>query len=439
MMIDSNRIFCLGLNHQTAPLTVRECISFSPEEVGAALHAVKEDEELHIAGVSEVILLSTCNRIELYAAVTNPRISDDLIFAALARFLAHRRGLASASFAAHTFRLTGLEAARHLCRVAAGLDSLVLGEPQIQGQVSTALNVAQEAGAAGPVLSALFSSAIRAGKRARTETEISRNASSVSAVAAQVAESVIGNLTGARVLVIGAGMMGRKAIRAFQKRGVTKLDIVNRTFERAAVLADEFGGRAHRWTALGTALSTADVVLSSTGAPNFVLEPGLVEAVLHERQTPLVLLDIAVPRDVHPEVGTLPGIHLLDIEGLETQAMAARRERMSQIPDVETIVDEEVENFAERLDELQVRSVIIDLRRKVEQIRRAELARAQRFMPDMEPDAWAQVERFSQSLVNKLLHTPTVSLRDAARSAQTADYVATVQRLFELEETGEST
>jgi glutamyl-tRNA reductase len=169
------------------------------------------------------------------------------------------------------------------------------------------------------------------------------------------------------------------------------------------------------------------------------LEPGLVEAVLHERQAPLVLLDIAVPRDVHPAVGSLPGIHLLDIEGLEAQAMAARQERMSQIPDVETIVDEEVANFAERLNELQVRSVIIDLRRKVEQIRRAELARAQRFMPDMEPDAWAQVERFSQSLVNKLLHTPTVSLRDAARNAQSADYVATVQRLFELDETGEPT
>lgn len=438
-MIDSNRVFCLGLNHQTAPLTVRECVNFSPEEVEAALRAMQEDEEFLVAGVSELIILSTCNRVELYAAVTNSRIDDDLVFAALTRFLSHRRGLASATFAAHTFRLTGLKAARHLCRVASGLDSLVLGEPQIQGQVSTALNLAQESGAAGPVLSTLFSAAIRAGKRARTETEISRNASSVSAVAAQVAESVVGNLGEARVLVIGAGMMGRKAIRAFQKRGVTRLDIVNRTYDRAATLAAEVGGRAHRWTALGTALSTADVVLSSTGAPNFVLEPGLVEAVLHERQAPLVVLDIAVPRDVHPAVGELPGIHLLDIEGLETQAMAARQERMSQVPDVEAIVDDEVGNFAERLNELQVRSVIIDLRRKVEQIRRAELARAQRFLPDMAPDEWAQVERFSQSLVNKLLHMPTVSLRDAARSTQTADYVATVQRLFELDETGEPT
>jgi glutamyl-tRNA reductase len=426
-------ILCIGLNHHTAPLELRERLSFSPLAVSEALARFASGRESRSRDFTELAILSTCNRLELYANVaTGPDARSDP-FAPLLDVLFETRGLPIVEFELHLYRYMELAAAEHLCRVASGLDSMILGEPQILGQVAEAYEAAIRHDAVGPILSELFRAAIRAGKRARTETAISRNPASAGSVAVRLAEQVVGELAGRRVVVVGAGEMGELAVEALRARGVRQIAVVNRTRQRAIELAERWGGEALSFEHLTEAIHKADIVITSTGAPHAIINPAIAREALADRaEQPLVLIDIAVPRDVHPDVCEIPGVHLFDIDHLHSRLEGAIAERQNEIPRVEAIVAEEVATFDSWLRGVDILPVIADLRAKAESIRQRELRRALRRLPDLDPRMREQIEHLSESLINKLLHEPTLRLRAEAGNGHTAEYAQTVRHLFGL-------
>ena len=309
---------------------------------------------------------------------------------------------------------------------------MILGEPQILGQVADAYEAALAAGAIGPVLSALFRAAIRAGKRARSETAISRNPASVGSVAVRLAEQIVGELTSRRVLVIGAGEMGELAVEALRARGVRRVTVVNRTHRRAVELAERWGGEALSFEYLAEALHAADIVISSTAAPHIIIDSEIVQRAMTHRDRPLVLIDIAMPRDVDSAAADAPGVHVFDLDYLHTRLEGAIAERQSEIPRVKAIVAEEVTVFDSWLRGLDILPVISDLRVKAERIRQRELDRTLHHLPDLDPATRQQIERLSESLVNKLLHEPTRQLRAEAGNGHAAEYAQTIRHLFGL-------
>jgi glutamyl-tRNA reductase len=421
------KILCLGLSHHTAALAVREALSLPAPALRAALARFSCGREDRPVAVRELVILSTCNRLELYAAAP---AAD---FAPLVALLAESSGRPPAEFDASLYRHEGDEAIRHLCRVAAGLDSLVLGEPQILGQVTDAYAAALGQGAAGPVLAALFRSAIHAGKRARTETAIARNPASVSSMAIRLAEERVGDLAAAHILVVGAGEMAELAVAALHKRGVAGLTVVNRTLERAAQLADRWGGRALTFERLADALAEADIIITSTGAPHLIIGPEVVAPALAARpERPLVFVDIAVPRDVDPDVNQLPGARVYDLDDLQAHLEDAVAEREREAPRAEAIAAEEAAAFGAWLERLEILPVISDLRAKAEAIRRAEVERTLRHLDHLDDADRERIEALASALVNKLLHDPTVRLKAEANNGHATEYAAAVRYLFGL-------
>ena len=344
-----HRIVCVGVNFRTAPVEYREKLgSDLPalcEQAVARAHAVSNDDD---ETIRELAWLSTCNRVELYALV-----GENGGTAPLVDILANAAGLDPGDVAGHTYRHCGSEAVRHLCRVASGLDSMVLGEPQILGQVAQALTHGQSKRTAGPILNRVFRRAVRTGRRARTETSISRNPASMSSVAVALAGSVVGSLRERRVLVIGLGEMGSVTIKALRSRQVREIAVANRTYARAEQVYARWGYRAYPMDELAAALEWTDVVISSTRCPHPIIDGQMVRDVAARRDgRPLVFVDIAVPRDIDPEVRGLPGVHLFDADDLcgnLDDGLAARR---NEIPSVERIVAQEIASFETKLREL---------------------------------------------------------------------------------------
>jgi glutamyl-tRNA reductase len=392
--------------------------------------------------VSELVILSTCNRLELYAAMAAsgghgagplPAEAPDAWFEPLLAFVAETRGLDLAGLYDRFYRLAGPTAVEHLGRVAAGLDSMILGEPQVLGQVADAYALARAQGAAGPVLSALFQAAIRAGKRARTETGISRNPATLSSVAVKLAERVVGPLSERQVLVVGAGEMAELAVEALRARGAGQLTVVNRTHARAAALAERWGAAALTFERLTEAVAAADIVLTSTDAPHFIITAEVARLALAARPArPLLFIDIAVPRDVDPAVRDLPNTHYYDIDALEHSLNGSVAQRQQEVPRVAAIVAAEMQAFAEWLRRLEVAPVIADLRAKAEAIRRAELDKTLRRLPHLGPEERQHIETLSEALVNKLLHDPTLRLKAGAGTSQAEHYAAALRELFVL-------
>jgi glutamyl-tRNA reductase len=384
--------------------------------------------------IRELIILSTCHRIEVYAGVdasiVNPR-------ALLVDFLARAYNVAPAVFSRHSYYYAGREAVLHLFRVAAGLDSMVLGEPQILGQVTSAYMKAVKAQAAGPLLSTLFRGAIRTGKRARNETLISSNPASISAIAIALAQQIVGDLRAHQVLVIGLGEMGRLALKALQARSIKDVALVNRTRQRAEAVAAQWGGQVYGLTELPQALAIADVVISATSAPYPIISADVVRQVMAQRpDRPLVLIDIAMPRDIDPAVSELPGIHLFGIDHLRSSLDEAQMARQQEIPQVEGIIDQEVIAFEVQLRQLAMKPLITDLHQKAESIRQREVERTLRRLGDVDPQTLAHIQHLSRSLINKLLHEPTMRLKELANDGtanEAAEYTATVRHLFGLE------
>lgn len=425
------RIVVVSVDHTTTPIAVRERLACSSRQIPQVLTAVR-----HIA--QECVLLSTCNRFELYAAFTESSefFSESECCTSLLRILSEARNVPLEEFQLYAYTLQDEAAVSHLCGVASGLYSLVPGEPQIQGQVVEALEIAQGSGYAGPILSALFRAAVVAGKRARSETGISRNAVSISHVAVQLARRLFSNLHEASVLLIGTGKMSELAARNLCDNGAQRLVLVNRTQAHAVNLAQSLGALHRPFSELAEALVETDVVISSTTAPRAVITTELMRRVMELRAgRELLLIDIAVPRDVEPEVATLPGVHLYNIDDLHAEVRHGITLRMQEIEHVQAILAEEVAAFQRWLASLSVVSTISDLRRRIEDLRQQELARTVRQLaPHLSEREAAAIQELTTRMMNKLLHTPMSRLKDAAAAGQGHMYAEALRYLFDLEE-----
>ncbi len=432
-------LVALSISHHTAPVALRDRLAYPPGALESALARAGCGGAEGQCPISELVILSTCNRLELYAVVPGSRGEEgeeggggDGAWAVLSGFLAETLALEPMEFERQVVRLVDGEAARHLCRVAAGLESMVLGESEILGQVAEAHRAALSQRSTGPVLSTLFRTAIRAGKRARTETAVGRNPASLGSVAAEYSVMVAGDLSGRCVAVVGAGRMARKAVTALRARGAGEILVVNRTLAAGADLAREWGGEALSFERLSWALARADIVITSTSAPHTIIGVPLVQQAMAGRQRPLVFIDIAVPRDVDPAVRTIPAVHVFDLDDFQTRLDRTSLQRQKEVPRVEEIVAEESRLFDEWLAGVDLLPVVRELRRKAETLRRAELARLLRRGPGLDDALRERLDHFSRTLVNKLLHAPTERLRAEASNGHAVEYAQIARALFGL-------
>jgi glutamyl-tRNA reductase len=410
------------MSHRSAPVEVRERVAFPPCAGRSFLRRLGEEDV-----VAEAVLLSTCNRTEIYAVA-----QDEGARSRILELLAEDRGVERVSLEQDTYWLTDEEAVQHLYRVASSLDSMVVGEAQILGQVREAYRTATEEQCTGPVLNRLFHTSLRVGKKVRSETGIGDSSLSVPHVAVKLAEEVFGSLRGRRVLVLGAGEMSELVIKHLKGRGVAEVRIANRTPERARLLAERVGGRALPFDALAGELSEADVVVSSTGAGEWVVRSGMVAAALTRREEPLFFIDIAVPRDVDPVVQTLERAFVYDIDDLQAVVERNADDRGEAAEKGEAMISPAVLDFMSWLSSLHVVPLIQELRDGAEQIRRHELSRALNKI-DLSPEEEAAVERMSHSLMNKLLHGPISELKALAEAGYPLESAEVRRRLLALE------
>lgn len=423
------QIINVGLNHKTAPVEVREKLAFTGSDLPHALACLPVGNGHGPGYVLEGVILSTCNRMEVYALVEDPGQGQEDV----ARFLSDIHNLPCQTFAdCLTVRSEG-KAVFHLCAIACGLDSMILGEPQILGQVAEAHQLALQHGAAGAVMAALFRQALRAGKRARTETAISQHAVSVSHAAVELAKRIFGDLCRCQVLLIGAGEMAELAAKNLSDNGVKGLSVINRSRGRAQCLAEQFGAQALGWECITQALWNVDIVISSTSAPHAIIHPDTVrEAMLMRHNRPLFFVDIAVPRDVDPAVGDLPGVFLYNIDDLQTVVQTNLAHRKKEIPKVEAIINQEVAAFISWFRALDVVPTIVELRQHAEEIRSAELEKALRRLEDLSDRERNIIQALTHGIVNKILHQPTIRLKEHANSRDGYHYIEAIRDLFGL-------
>ncbi len=418
-------IVVVGVDHTTAPIALRERLACSTRQIPQVLTAAHQIAQ-------ECVVLSTCNRIELYAVCSEVgQGCRDLL-----QVLSETRQVPCAELAAHSYDFADEQAISHLFGVACGLYSLVPGEPQIQGQVVDALEIAQAGSYAGPIISALFRAAIVVGKRARSETAISRNAASISHVAVQLARHLFSNLNEACILLVGSGQMSELAARNLCDNGAQRLVIINRTLSHAVDLAQSLKATHRSFTELFDSLVEADVVISSTKAPRAIITTELMQSVMEKRAgRSLLLIDIALPRDVDPVVAQLPGVHLYNLDDLQLEVERGIHLRMQEIEHVRAIIVEEVNAFERWLASLSVVDTISDLRQHADALRRQELARTMRQLAaTLSEHEVAALQELTTRLMNKLLHIPTLRLKDAAADGQGHVYAEAMRYLFGLEE-----
>lgn len=427
-------LICIGLSHHSAPLELREQLTFPAERLPQAVSALAAGLGQH-DGLREAVLLSTCNRTELYVLVD--AAPPGAIQVLTARLIA-LGGADETAVGPHLYTLTGPAVVRHLMRVAVGLDAMVVGEAEIQGQVRQAIEAATAAGAAGPTLEGLFTAARRAARRARRETRIGQGAASVPSAAVQLAEGLTGGLAERDILLVGAGKMGLLTAQQLLRLGAARIVVSNRSFERARDLARQWGGEALPLSRLQEALRRADVVLSSTGASDFVIRPADVRAALAERESPhpLLLIDLAVPRDIDPVVRSLPGVTVVDLDDVQARVAAALAERHLDIPRVEAVIDQETAAFMRQLALGDVQPTIAGLHRWGEAVGRAELDHALRRLGPVDPAGREVLEAMVQSLVAKMIHPAIAELKRQAGKPQGKALAEEISRLFCLPASG---
>ncbi len=413
-------LFILGLNHQTAPVEIRERLAFSEAEVVPALSQLKHGVPL----VAESALLSTCNRVELIAvSAESGRAAEEL-----RGFLALERQVDADAFTSALYHLEGREAVRHLFRVGASLDSMVLGEPQILGQLKIAYAQAVRADTLGMILHRTFHRAFSVAKRVRKSTLIGHGAVSVSSAAVSLAREVFDTLKDKTVMLLGAGQMAELTARQLAKLGVESLLIVNRTFERAAALARELGGTAVTFDNYKPYLKIADVLIGSVATARPLLGPEDIEPILRERRyRPMFLIDLGVPRNFHERLSTLENVYLYDIDDLGTAVANSRAEREREAEKAEVLVAEEVEGFSRWLDGLQIVPTIKDIRSNIDRLRDVEFSRHRAWLAALRPDERGHVESLTRGIANKILHQVTAELRRANGSVDGV-YAAEIAR-----------
>ena len=417
-------VVVIGLNHRSVPLDLLERMTIDDSRLAKALHDVASREH-----VSEAVVLSTCNRTEIYVVAEKFHGA----YADLRNFLSEMAYLPPEEFADHLYVQYDDDAVAHLFAVTSGLESAVVGEAEILGQVRRAWERAQEEGTTGSSLNLLFRHALEVGKRARTETGISRHIASVSTAAVAMAAERLGPLPGRRILVLGAGEMGEGMVRSLVAAGVDDVRIANRTWERALELADVLGGRAVRLADINESLAEVDLLLTSTGASSIMLEHGDLARVMHARDgRPLLIVDVAVPRDVDPSAADLPGVTLLDMDDLRAFADAGIAERQGEVAAVEAMVVEEVERFVAVSSAREVAPLVAALHDRGEMVRQGEIDRQRARLGDLDDRQLEAVEALTRGIVAKLLHDPTVGLKDAAGSPRGERLAEALRDLFDL-------
>ncbi|MDQ1385207.1 MAG: glutamyl-tRNA reductase [Actinomycetota bacterium] len=417
-------LLVVGLNHRTVPVELLERMTVPEDRLAKALHDLSAREHL-----LEVVLLSTCNRTEIYARRTHfhAAVGD------VRDFLASHSGADPDEFADHLYTYYDEAAVAHLFSVAAGLDSMIVGESEILGQVREAWQTAVREQTAPQLLSRMFKHAVESGKRVRTETGISRHPVSIPSAAVAVASEQLGDLDGARVVVVGAGQMGSGLASTLRSRGVADVVVANRTFERAERLAATIGATAIPLVDIADALVESDVLLTSTASSEVLVERAMVEMVMACRDgKPLLVLDVALPRDVDPGVGDIPDVTLLDLDDLKEYAQRSAERRRGEIGKVRAILAAEIERYRAERAAREVGPLVTSLRDAAEDMRRGELERFRAKLSKLDPDARDLIDAITQGVINKLLHEPTVRVKEAAGTPRGDYYADALASLFDL-------
>lgn len=418
-------IVVVGLSHKTAGVEIREKIAFSPTQMEKPLAML-----VGLDDITEGIIVSTCNRVEIY--VTTRDIAGGI--ARVKRFLAEYHNFPLETLEQHLYALHGEDAIRHVFRVASSLDSMVVGEPQILGQIKTSYGYAAEYKSSGIILNRFLHKAFSVAKRVRTETKIASSAVSVAFAAVELARKIFNDLTDKTVMLIGAGEMCELAAKHFLNNGVRGLMVTNRTFERAERLAEEFDGKAVSFDDLFDQLHKADIILSSTGAPHTIIGAGDLEEVMRRRrQKPMFFIDIAIPRDIDPAVNDVDNVYLFTVDDLQEVVTSNLQQRKEEANKAEAIVNEEIGQFFKWLSSLEVTPTIVALRSKFDEIRRAELEKTLAGWKDIPPDGQKRLEALTNAIMNKLLHPPTTLIKQAGQGGRTDLYVDAIRSLYGLE------
>ncbi len=420
-------LFVLGLNHDTASIDLRERLFFPERELPKALDALGEVPEL-----AERMILTTCNRVEVYGVADGPLSQTvESVVACLGR----HRSLDPAQFDGAFYTHTAAAAARHVFRVASSLESMVLGEPQILGQVKSAYSIARAEQSTGIVLNNLLEQAFHVAKRVRTETGIASEPVSIASVAVDLARKIFGDLAGRTVLILGAGEMAELALRHLVDDGVQSILVANRTYERAVALAEQFRGRAVTYDSFQQEMLNADIVISATSAPHVILKKEDAQKIIQERRhRPIFLIDIADPRDIDAACNEVDNVYLYNIDDLQSVATANQKERQREAERAVPIVEREVELFLAWLRGLDVVPTIVSLRNRMEEIREAELRKAMSRLGDLTPEQRETITSLTTAMVNKILHQPMSELRRRAVHQDGHLYSPVLRRLFGLEE-----
>ena len=419
-------LLVVGLNHNTAPIQIRECLAFPEDKMEDALSKVHA-----LPSVKENMIVSTCNRVEVYAATreTEKAIHD------VRDFLSQYHGISLKEFEKSLYTHVGEEAVRHIFRVASSLDSMVLGEPQILGQIKDAYDFSQQVKTSGLILHRLLHRAFHVAKRVRTETKIAISAVSVSSVAVELAEKIFGTLEKKTVLLIGAGEMCELAARHLVSGGIEKILVTNRTYERAVSLAQEFRGEAIPFEEMGLGLKKTDIVISATHSPQYLLGHDQITKVMKGRkQKPIFFIDIADPRDIEPNVGDIENVYLYNIDDLQKVANENIKDRKKEAQRAETIVQDEVVKFVNWYRSLDVTPTIVALRKKFEEIRKKELEKTLSLHPNLSDKEKKSLEALTSAIINKILHAPIALLKQTNEEAMADLYLDALHALFGLPE-----
>ncbi len=423
-------ILVVGLNHKSAPVEIREQLAFSPSKVIEALERFRA-----CFPSSEVVILSTCNRVELYAC--SPKASPELTEETVLDFLAGFHGLeksALGGFRDNMYVHQNLDAVKHLFFVASSLDSMVLGESQIVGQVKEAYATACSHGATGKVFNQLFQQALNVAKEVHTHSKIAQGKVSISSVAAEFAERIFQDFSDKTVFIVGAGEMAELVLKSLVEQGVRTVMVSNRSYDRAVALANEYGGKAVRFDSLAEELSRADIVISSTAAPHYVLHPEHIkEAMQRRRGTPMFLIDIAVPRDINPEVGKIENVYLYNIDDLQGVVSQNVEERTKEVEKCRAMVEEEVEAFMAWMEEMKIGPAIARLRHHFHSVGKEELERLRPKLGNLSEEYWQEMVYTMERTLNKLLHRPLEVGKEEAKNGGGYRYVETIKKLFGIE------
>lgn len=414
-----------GLNHTTAPVEVRERLAFAPERLADAAAGLRNAE-----GLLETMVLSTCNRVEITATTDDACDARDRI----ETFLSVYHNVERDWLRPYLYHFTGSDAIRHLFRVAASLDSMVVGEPQILGQLKSAYETARTAGTLSSTLESILTSAFRVAKRVRTETEIGQSAVSVSYAAVELARQIFGSLDHRKVLLIGAGKMSELAARHLARAGASDITVTNRSPERARAMAEIFHARTIPYENLVAALHATDVVITSSAAPHFVLTSDSMRPIVHARKgRPMFLIDIAVPRNIEPSVNSLDGIFLYDIDDMQKVVESNVRVRQAEAQEAERIISEEVVRMMQRLQQRGAAPLIVSLQQQLEATRVAELERMRTRLSALTPEQRELIDSITRGILNKIAHGPISELRRLSASPEGADGLEALRRAFRLD------